>query len=778
MQRKTLTSIALATLVLWLGLQIFHVYLPGVLDYLTTYFAAEQQALYALATLAMVLLLPLVYRLLGEKWLLIVTVTGTAVIRLAIQFTDSEALQLALSTLGVILWIWFIPFWHQSRLNRPDSGRLAGLVIAFPLAIFLDTATRALIWFDEIAWQDGVLRILFTVVLAGFTLWLLWQEVKVSSVQLSVNNGSEEPGLARLWPFVGVGPVLYLQLIIFTNPAKLVPLLAGVDIRWVYLFILGLAAFGVFEAIEANTFFYHRRWLISLLLGGTLVLSLLLYNAGIDPGWLWFGFAGITTWALFGILLNQTSRQGPLKKGLWRDGLVTFLALLLMLLIFFMVDEFSLLFMNVVAGILILLAVLWAAWKSDSVFSPAPAVVQPLLGGVFVLVALAFGLWAWANQPVSVDRTSLTSVFSNGADGYACYRIPSLVRAGDGSLVAIAEGRVENCSDGNGVIRIVAKRSVDNGRSWGQLKLIGNNIDADGVEHIAQSPTALVDLTDPNNPQGKLFLFFNKVDLERSGLGAQRVGERRAFLAQSLDHGVTWSEPVDVTEQIMLAGEPDNWQHQVSAVGHAIQLRGTAENQSTADRLFVPAQANIDGITHNYAFWSDDHGATWEVGGVNPQPWLNEVMAVEREDGGIITNSRNYDENQVRVGYRAVTHVDFDEQGQISFNEAYTDDNLQSPTVQASIQRYSWPDDAQLGSKNRILFSIPDHGRLRINMTVRLSYDEGESWPVAKVLDRGPSSYSDLVVDKEDMIGLLYERGNDGGIYYTSFSLDWLEENS
>ena len=395
MKRNNIISIALATLVLWLGLQNFHVYLPSVLDYLTTYFEAGEPAGYALVTFAMALLLPLVYRLLGEKWLLIVTVAGTAIIRLAIQFTDSQAVHLVLSTIGVILWIWFIPFWHQSRRNRPEADSLAGLVIAFPLAIFLDTMTRALIWFDEIAWQDGLLRILFIAVLSGVVIWLLRLELKENSEQFS--RAGEEPALSRLWPFLGVGPALYLQLIIFTNPAKLVPTLPGVDIRWVYLFILGLAAFGVFEVIEASKFFYYRRWLISLILGGALVVSLLFFQMGIELGWLWFGVAGITTWALFGILLNQTSRQEPLKNGIWRDGLVTFLALLLMLLIFYMVDEIGMLFINVVAGILLLLAALWAAWKSEVVFPVVPEGVQRLIAAVFILTFAVFGIWAWIN---------------------------------------------------------------------------------------------------------------------------------------------------------------------------------------------------------------------------------------------------------------------------------------------------------------------------------------------------------------------------------------------
>jgi sialidase-1 len=101
-----------------------------------------------------------------------------------------------------------------------------------------------------------------------------------------------------------------------------------------------------------------------------------------------------------------------------------------------------------------------------------------------------------------------------------------------------------------------------------------------------------------------------------------------------------------------------------------------------------------------------------------------------------------------------------------------------SPAVQASIQRFTWPDESSTGGRNRILFSIPDHPRQRQNMTVRLSYDEGRWWPVAKTIDPGPSAYSDLVIQDDDHIGLLYERGNNGGIYDINFSLAWLTDGA
>ena len=83
---------------------------------------------------------------------------------------------------------------------------------------------------------------------------------------------------------------------------------------------------------------------------------------------------------------------------------------------------------------------------------------------------------------------------------------------------------------------------------------------------------------------------------------------------------------------------------------------------------------------------------------------------------GVFTNSRNFDENGMRAGYRAVTHADFDEEGNLIFGKAYNDQNLGSPTVQVRIHRYSWPDDAGMGSENRSTqnpISIGSHPLLR-----------------------------------------------------------------
>jgi sialidase-1 len=150
---------------------------------------------------------------------------------------------------------------------------------------------------------------------------------------------------------------------------------------------------------------------------------------------------------------------------------------------------------------------------------------------------------------------------------------------------------------------------------------------------------------------------------------------------------------------------------------------------------------------------------------------------VELENGDVMINSRNY-VDRVPVGCRAVTLASFDQQGKIQFHPTYHDETLVSPSVQASIIRYTRTDQPEFGGRSRILFSNPNHPKARYNLTVRLSYDEGKTWPVSKVIDPGPSAYSDLVIQDDMKIGVLYERGNQGGISFINFQLDWLTDGS
>jgi sialidase-1 len=100
---------------------------------------------------------------------------------------------------------------------------------------------------------------------------------------------------------------------------------------------------------------------------------------------------------------------------------------------------------------------------------------------------------------------------------------------------------------------------------------------------------------------------------------------------------------------------------------------------------------------------------------------------------------------------------------------------LIEPVCQASLLRYTLK---ETGGKNRLLFSNPA-STLREKMTVRLSYDEGASWPVAKLLHEGPAAYSALTVLADGTLACLYERGDKSAyekITFARFTLDWLTD--
>ncbi len=357
-----------------------------------------------------------------------------------------------------------------------------------------------------------------------------------------------------------------------------------------------------------------------------------------------------------------------------------------------------------------------------------PTVVRPVL-----LVTLAV-------VPVSAAAAAAAThddpaVFVAGEDGYDTYRIPAMIEAADGTLLAFAEGRVGGRGD-SGNIDLVLKRSRDGGETWGDLEIVW-----DDEGHTCGNPCPVLDTT-----TGTIHLLSTRnlgQDHESEIIAGTSEGTRTVWVLTSDDHGASWSEPREITATTK---HPD-WTWYATGPGNGIQLR----SGDHAGRLVIPCDHIEAGTKHYYshAIGSDDHGKTWRLLGSTPSHQLNECAVAELADGSLLLNMRNYDRSKRA---RALSRSS---DGGETWGEVVRDPALPEPICQASM----------VGAHGgRVLvFSNPASETGREKMTVRRSRDGGRTWSKGTVLHEGPSAYSSLatVGGPKGLAGFacLYEAG-------------------
>ena len=343
-----------------------------------------------------------------------------------------------------------------------------------------------------------------------------------------------------------------------------------------------------------------------------------------------------------------------------------------------------------------------------------------------------------------------TDVFVSGEDGYHTYRIPSVIVTAKGALLAFCEGRKTGGGD-SGDVDLLVKRSTDGGKTFSKQQIVW-----DDRQNTCGNPCPVVDRT-----TGTIWLLLTHnlgTDHERQIVAQKSQGTRTVWVAKSTDDGLSWSKPVEITDT---AKRPD-WTWYATGPGCGIQLK--------EGRLVVPCDhIATDGQWASHVITSDDHGATWKLGGSAP-PKTNECEVVELADGRLMLNMRNY--NRQHRCRAVATSGD----GGLTWSEVSYDETLVEPVCQASIRRYS---PAKDDGKGRILFSNPGETDTRKELTIRLSRDEGKTWPVGKVPWPGPAAYSCLAVTPDGTILCLYERGVKRPyekITLARFGLPWLTD--
>lgn len=352
------------------------------------------------------------------------------------------------------------------------------------------------------------------------------------------------------------------------------------------------------------------------------------------------------------------------------------------------------------------------------------------------------------------ETPPLVDVFVGGKEGYPAYRIPALVTTRRGTLLAFAEGRATLRDHAEN--DIVLKRSMDHGRTWGPLQLI----DEEGTNAL-NNPTAVV-----VRETRRVLLMYQRYakgfDEHNAEPGYDGPRVCRTFLTHSDDDGVTWSEPREVTRQIK---RPTVATSTATGPGIGIQLvRG-----KHAGRILMPFNQGPYGKWQVYAAFSDDGGETWRYGETVPEGTkghANEVQFVELGDGSVMLNARNQGGDKLRK-------VAVSRDGGQTWSTTQNDSALIEPVCQASLLRHPTNNDA---SKDVFLFCNPATQTGRTNGTIRLSRDEGKTWPVSRVLYPGSFAYSRLASLPDGSIGCFFERDGTKKISFANFSLDWIQE--
>ena len=332
---------------------------------------------------------------------------------------------------------------------------------------------------------------------------------------------------------------------------------------------------------------------------------------------------------------------------------------------------------------------------------------------------------AWADAPQQHRR-----LFHSGREGYPRYRIPSLVMTGNDSLLAICEGR----KDGGGLqgnVDLVLKRSSDNGETWSPLVLV-----VDGDDDTLGNPCSVLD-----RDTGLVWLAFTRSPgnfTEVQITQGESTGSTRVFLTHSRDHGKTWAKPEDLTANLKRAG----WTWYGTGPGVGIQLQG--------GRLLIPSyhtEGEQGRITRSHVIFSDDHGKTWELG-ADAGIGNGECQVLQRRDGGIYLSARTAGGGPFQ---RSI--VISSDRG-TSWSKKSFDASLFDAHCEASLLAIAA--DVAKRKSSLWLYCHPA-GPTRHNLTLRISRDEGRTWPQSVLLRKADSQYSSMAVLRDGSIALFYD---------------------
>ena len=371
-------------------------------------------------------------------------------------------------------------------------------------------------------------------------------------------------------------------------------------------------------------------------------------------------------------------------------------------------------------------------------------------------------LFAYLISINQIDAQTKVPVFVAGKEGYASFRIPSIIQLPNKKIIAFAEGRVNGAGD-FGHVNIVMKTSVDGGKTWSAIEKIVSF----GILQ-AGNAAPVVDLLDPQYPQGKIFLFYNTGNVNESQL-RQGKGIREVWYISSVDYGESWTAPVNITSQVHFPNgnfdgrvyqNKEDWRTYANTPGHATQcMEGKYKG-----RIFIAANHSVGAPKSNFkdyfshGYFTDDHGKSFSISNSLDLEGSNEATAAFISNDRLILNARNQQGN-IKTRITA-----FSNDGGAHFENAFYENQLVDPICEGAILNVG-----KNKGKTILAFVNASDTMYRNNLSVQISKDEGAHWSKTVFIDgtsdkskmkNDYAAYADIVKVGKRKIGVLYEREN------------------
>lgn len=334
-------------------------------------------------------------------------------------------------------------------------------------------------------------------------------------------------------------------------------------------------------------------------------------------------------------------------------------------------------------------------------------------------------------------------------DGIHTYRIPGLVTTREGTLIAVYDNRRNGSVDLQEDVDVGMSRSTDGGQSWEPMKVIMDMGEWGGKpqeENGIGDPSILVDRQTntiwvagiwAHGHPGKRNWWASKPGIEPSETS-------QLMLTKSEDDGLTWSSPINLTPIV----KDPNWHLLLQGPGRGISMKNGT--------LVFPAQyKDENGLPHSTILYSKDHGKNWQLG-TGAKSNTTESQVVELNDGSLMLNMRDNRGNGPKgkngTGSRSVSITT--DLGKTWSEHPSSRQALIEPVCNAGLLKHTYK------GENLFLFINPHDQYVRQNMMIKISWDEGMSWPdrFFTLIDEGRGrGYPSLTSIDENTIGLLYE---------------------